>query len=330
MILKNAAKGGGPGLLEFCIEKNTSTPVVNQIEEQVKIAVMMGILRSGDTLPSIRDIEKQTGINRNQIHKAYVALRRSGLLVLTRGKGSVVTSVAVSPRSISENCRRMSREFVEKVRHSGISPTAFARFFSRYAQENERDLPLISYVDMHEELAKQTADEISQLWQVPVRPVTLQKLRTAIGRSRNMHKILVNHVMTDVVGQLLPEKQFAVIPIEVYYSEQTIRHLNQIKANSSVLLVLLPQQSHRVQFMIAQIGKLMRASGIEISAVSIDKAPPFEELVRSSQYDYILVGPAVRGDVPQELRHNPRIVLLNVQIDPASLEAARIRTGVVI
>jgi hypothetical protein len=188
----------------------------------------------------------------------------------------------------------------------------------------------ISYIDLHEDITKQTADEISQLWQVHVRALTLQRLRTAIGKSQSVHKILVNHVMADVVRPMLPGKQFAVIPIEVYYSQQTIKHLNQIKPNSSVLLVLLPQQSHRVQFMIAQIRKLMRASGIQISAISIDKAPPFEELLKSSQYDYLLVGPGVRGGVPQELRQNPRIVLLNVQIDPASLEAARIRTGVVI
>ncbi len=330
MILKSAARSSRPGLLEFCIEKNTSTPIVNQIEEQVKIAVMMGILRSGDTLPSIRDIEKQTGINRNQIHKAYLSLRRSGLLMLTRGKGSVVTPVVVSPRSVSENCRKMSKEFVEKVRHSGISPTAFARFFSRYAQEDERDKPLISYVDIHEEIAKQTADEISQLWQVPVRPLTLQRVKTAIGKSQNVHKVLVDHVMADFVKSMLSGKQFSVIPIEVYYSEQTIESLNRIKPNSSVLVVLLPQEPHRIQFMIVQLRKLMRASGIEISAITIDKAPPFEELLKSPQYDYILVGPGVRGDVPPQLRHNARIVLLNVQIDPASLEAARIRTGVVI
>jgi DNA-binding transcriptional regulator YhcF (GntR family) len=330
MILKSAAKSSGPSLLEFCIEKNISTPVINQIEEQVKIAVMMGILRSGDTLPSIRDIEKQTGINRNQIHKAYLSLRRSGLLMLTRGKGSVVTPVVVSPRSISESCRKMSKEFVEKVHQSGISPTAFARFFSRYALENERGQPLISYVDIHEELAKQTADEISQLWQVPVRALTLQKVRTAIGKSRNVHKILVDHVMADFVKPMLSGEQFSIIPIEVYYSEQTIKSLNRIKPNSSVLLVILPREPHRIQFMIMQIRKLIKASGIKISGISIDKAPPFEELLKSSQYDYLLVGPGVRGDVPLNLRHNARIVLLNVQIDPASLEAARIRTGVVI
>ena len=74
--------------MEFCIEKHSSFSVVTQIQDQIKLAVAMGIFRSGDTLPSIRDIEKQTGINRGQIHRAYVALRQSGLVQI-HGKRAV-------------------------------------------------------------------------------------------------------------------------------------------------------------------------------------------------------------------------------------------------
>src|SRR5512136_1924035 len=122
--------------MEFYIEKHSSTPVIKQIEEQIKFAVMMGIFRNGDTLPSIRDIEKQTGIHHSQIHKAYLSLRRSGLLVLTRGKGSVISTAAESPRAISDNCLKLSQTITAKARQMGISPTAFARYLSRHAQEN--------------------------------------------------------------------------------------------------------------------------------------------------------------------------------------------------
>src|SRR5512136_3034074 len=124
--------------MEFYIEKHSSTPVIKQIEEQIKFAVMMGIFRNGDTLPSIRDIEKQTGIHHSQIHKAYLALRRSGLLVLTRGKGSVISTATDSPRSVGENCRKLGQQVTSKARQLGLSPTAFARYLSRHAQENER------------------------------------------------------------------------------------------------------------------------------------------------------------------------------------------------
>jgi len=43
-----------------------------QIQEQIKLSIAMGVLKRGDLLPPIREVEKQTGINRGQIHRAYL------------------------------------------------------------------------------------------------------------------------------------------------------------------------------------------------------------------------------------------------------------------
>jgi hypothetical protein len=42
------------------------------------------------------------------------------------------------------------------------------------------------------------------------------------------------------------------------------------------------------------------------------------------------VGPGVRGEVPPDMRQNPCILQIHPQFEPASLEAARIRAGVII
>jgi GntR family transcriptional regulator len=175
--------------MEFCIEKHSFTPVAKQIEEQIKIAVMMGVFRKGDTLPSIRDIERQTGINRSQIHKAYLNLRRSGLLVLTRGKGSIITGVSDHPQTASENCRKLSKMIVSRARQLGISPTAFARYLSRHAQESERVEPFLVYLDMDQEIAEQTAAEISRLWQVPVMGMEFRDLATLRGQKNRPSQV---------------------------------------------------------------------------------------------------------------------------------------------
>jgi GntR family transcriptional regulator len=95
--------------MEFHIENHSSVSVVSQIEEQIKFAVMMGVFRNGDVLPSIRDIEKQTGVHCSQIHKAYLALRRSGLIELIHGKGSVVSNAVDVPSTVSKNCTQLCR-----------------------------------------------------------------------------------------------------------------------------------------------------------------------------------------------------------------------------
>lgn len=291
---------------------------------------MMGIFRNGDTLPSIRDIEKQTGIHHSQIHKAYLSLRRSGMLVLTRGKGSMISTAVDSPRLINDKCNKLSQQITSRARLAGISPTAFARYLSRFAQQSERNSPFIAYVDDTVEIAQHAASEISELWHVPVKGLTYQELKSAAARGASIQKILVNHVMYDYTRALIPAKKSGIIPVKVRASEQTIKLLGEIKPNSSVLLIHMPQPSHRVHYMIAQFQKLVKSPGVKISSTSIHKASDFVELVNKGRYDYYLVGPAVRGKVPHEMRQNPIILQINPQIDLASLEAARIRAGVVI
>jgi GntR family transcriptional regulator len=314
--------------MEFYIDHNSSIPVANQIQEQIKLAVMMGVFRKGDTLPSIRDIEKQTGINRSQIHKAYLALRKSGLLVLTRGKGSVVAAATESPRSVDENCRKLSKKIVSRVRQMGLSPTAFARYLSRHAQESERNAPFIIYVDTHEEAAAQTAEEISKLWQVPVIGVALDDLKAAVGKAATRRKILATHLMCDTVRTMLSRNKSDVIPVELRGSRNI--DLGSIKPNSSVLIIHLPQPSHRLQFILAEIRKDLEPREIKVSSAAVKNMPEFRELLKNSKFDFYLVGPGVRTEVPPEMRQDPRILQMEAQLDPASLEVARIRAGVII
>jgi DNA-binding transcriptional regulator YhcF (GntR family) len=316
--------------MKFFIEKHTTTPIAQQIEEQIKLAVMMGIFRNGDTLPSIRDIEKQTDISRNQIHKAYLNLRRSGLLILTRGKGSVITTATDYPRSINENCQKLSQSIISKVRRLHLSPIAFARYLSRNAQENERNEPCILYVDIHKEVAAQTADEISKWWQVPVNGVAFWELENLPGARTGGQRVLVNHVMYESVRLLLPGRKSSVIPVEIRYSTKTIQKLEAIKPNSFVQVVLWPQPSHRSRFIIDQTRKLVKSPDVRISSVFIDEKTDFKKLLSNREYDYYIIGPGVRGHVPQDMRKNPRIVILEPKLDPASLEVARIKAGVVI
>jgi GntR family transcriptional regulator len=316
--------------MEFYIDKHSSISVANQIQEQIKLAVMAGDFRNGDTLPSIRDIEKQTGVNRSHIHKAYLALRKSGLLVLTRGKGTVVAMAADSPRSMDERCRKLSKTIVSRVRRMGLSPTAFARYLSQHAQESERKAPFIVYADNHEEIASKAAEEISQLWHVPVIGVAYHDLKTVIGGGSIRHKILVSHLMCDSVQAILPKNKSDVIPIEMIASEQTLHIFEKIKPNSSVLVIHLPQPQHRIEFILAGMQKMAESRSVKLSSCPVSNMSSFRKTVKNLEYDYYIVGPGVRGEVPSEFRQNPRILQINPQFEPSSLEAARIRAGVII
>jgi len=219
--------------MEFHIEKHSSVSAIRQIQQQIKLAVTMGVLRSGDTLPSIRDVEKQTGINRGLAHRAYLGLRRSGLLTLARGKGTIISTCVPSPDRLTPRCRQLSIDVLSRARKAGISQTAFARYLSHLAQENERNAPALAFVEISKEDAIRGAEQISETWQVPVLGLTIQELSEA-RKIPTVQKVLVNYFLEDSVKSRLSGKAIDVIPIATRGSEHERKLLARMEANSSI------------------------------------------------------------------------------------------------
>jgi len=143
-------------------------------------------------------------------------------------------------------------------------------------------------------------------------------------------KVLANHLRRDYIRSIISSKKIDVIPIEVVYTEQTIKDLAKIKANSAVLRILAHPYVKNARFILAQLQKWVRAPGVEISWVSVRDLSDIEPLLNGSQYDRVIMDPGILSGVPDNLVRHPRILLVRLQFNPASLEAARIRAGVII
>src|SRR5262245_37855106 len=116
--------------MEFRIDKHANLPLVEQLQEQIKIALLLGRLRPGDTLPSIRDVEAQLAISRNLVRQAYIALEKSGILKLHHGKGVVVQKhLNYSGRTDKlQETEQLIAETLNKAEKIGVLPSAFARY----------------------------------------------------------------------------------------------------------------------------------------------------------------------------------------------------------
>jgi DNA-binding transcriptional regulator YhcF (GntR family) len=315
--------------MEFQIEKNSPVPAIKQIQEQIKLSIAMGVLKRGDVLPPIREVEKQTGVNRGQVHRAYLALHRSGLLSPAPGKRIAVAVAAAAPDSINKKCQKLAKNIVKRAREIEVSPIAFARYLNRIVQEDERRSPFIAYVDSDKEIVLRRAEQVSQLWNASIVGLTVDDLKLTLAHGSKIRKVLVNHLALDGIRRTLRGKKLDIIPIEISYTEKTIRALEKIKAAS--VLVLLPKHAvSSAQFFVEQLHRWMKCKDAIISWMSVDEVANFRHLLKDSQYDRILVSPGARSKVPVELHHSSRILLLQMELNPEDLEIARIRAGVIV
>ena len=92
--------------MELRIDPSSAVPVYAQVVEQVRTLIALRALRSGDKLPSVRELAAQVRINRNTAAKAYQLLEAMGVLETRAGQGTFVAD-GVPPWSRDERLRRL-------------------------------------------------------------------------------------------------------------------------------------------------------------------------------------------------------------------------------
>ena len=86
------------------VDVDDKRPLYQQIVDGVKELIARGDLREGMTLPSVRQVAGDLGVNLNTIAVAYRELQEEGFLAVRHGAGAVVASRRA--RSVEENALR--------------------------------------------------------------------------------------------------------------------------------------------------------------------------------------------------------------------------------
>ena len=83
-------RGKGEGML-IDIDFNSPEAIYIQLRNQIVMEIAQERLRDGDSLPSVRSLAKELGVNMHTVNKAYAILREEGYLKLDRRKGAIVS-----------------------------------------------------------------------------------------------------------------------------------------------------------------------------------------------------------------------------------------------
>lgn len=72
------------------IDFNSDEALYIQLKNQIIIGIANAQIREGETLPSVRELADNIGINMHTVNKAYTILKQEGYLKLDRRKGAVI------------------------------------------------------------------------------------------------------------------------------------------------------------------------------------------------------------------------------------------------
>jgi GntR family transcriptional regulator len=112
-------------VIRFRVDGRSGVPPYQQIVQQVRQALRMGLLTVGDQLPSVREVVTATAINPNTVLKAYRDLEREGLVEARTGHGTFVRARPPGPPPGTHS--RLGRglaSWVREARAAGLDDDA--------------------------------------------------------------------------------------------------------------------------------------------------------------------------------------------------------------
>ena len=79
------------------VDVRNGLAVYDQIVRQIKFAVADGVMRTGELVPSVRELARELAINPNTVARAYRELQDDGVLETVRGTGLAIAAAARRP-----------------------------------------------------------------------------------------------------------------------------------------------------------------------------------------------------------------------------------------
>src|ERR687898_3204576 len=120
----------GLRMIEFHLDGRSGVSPYQQIVQQVRNALRLGLLREGDQLPTVKDVVAALAINPNTVLKAYRELEHEGLVAARPGVGTFVTrTLAGASLAAHGPLRRELQRWLGKARRAGLDDESIEALF---------------------------------------------------------------------------------------------------------------------------------------------------------------------------------------------------------
>jgi GntR family transcriptional regulator len=117
-------------LIHFHLDARSGVPPYQQIVQQVRRSIQLGLLKDGDQLPTVKEAAGHLAINPNTVLKAYKELEHAGLAAARPGIGTFVTTTMNEASLAAQGALRQDlQRWLEKARRAGLDDESIEALF---------------------------------------------------------------------------------------------------------------------------------------------------------------------------------------------------------
>jgi GntR family transcriptional regulator len=128
-------------MFRFRLDGSSGVPPYLQLVHQVRQSLLLGYLREGDRLPTVKDVASDLVINPNSVVKAYRQLEHEGLAGGRPGQGTFITASSPAAAPDAQQALRASlEEWLRTAEEAGLSDEAVTALIAvaRHDMRKER------------------------------------------------------------------------------------------------------------------------------------------------------------------------------------------------
>jgi DNA-binding transcriptional regulator YhcF (GntR family) len=128
-------------MFRFRLDGSSGVPPYLQLVHQVRQSLLLGYLREGDRLPTVKDVASDLVINPNTVVKAYRQLEHEGLAGGRPGQGTFITASSPASAPDAQQALRASlEEWLRTAEEAGLSDEAVTALIAvaRHDMRKER------------------------------------------------------------------------------------------------------------------------------------------------------------------------------------------------
>ena len=122
------------------INESDSRPIYLQIIAQVREQVRSGQLKTGDELPSVRELADNLGINMHTVRSAYLKLREQGIINLRLGRRATIARAHPQVKNAEAEAELQLRleEWITDALLIGMTAEQIAQLFEKQLKQMEK------------------------------------------------------------------------------------------------------------------------------------------------------------------------------------------------
>jgi GntR family transcriptional regulator len=127
-------------MFRFRLDGSSGVPPYLQLVHQVRQSLLLGYLREGDRLPTVKEVAGDLAINPNTVVKAYRQLEHEGLAGGRPGQGTFITATLAPPPADADHTLRASLEqWLRDADEAGLSDEAVTALIAVVRHDMRRE-----------------------------------------------------------------------------------------------------------------------------------------------------------------------------------------------